>query len=320
MPWQKIHSSAPTRPIGPGVVTSPGVSTVREHLLRQAGTISTDQARAAGLTHRQIEHKLATGEWIGERRGVYRLGAAVPLPETGLWAALLWLGPKALLTEQGAVWWWGIHPDVPQRWTFVSGSTRRSDASVRLTRAFVDPRDRHRHRDIPVVSPPWAVLTTAARWERAGAGRGVALIDRAKQTRVVRQDELERCFARHQGCWGSTTIRQLLDRTGDGAQSELERLAVSLLTQAGITGFRPNLTVRLRDGRSVEIDIAFPDRRIAIELDGYAFHSGADAFRTDVRRGNRLMADGWTVRRFTWDDLLADPDGFVTVVRELLQG
>ena len=113
-------------------------------------------------------------------------------------------------------------------------------------------------------------------------------------------------------------MRRLLERTGDGAHSELERLAVSLLRQAGITGFRPNLTVRLRDGSRAEIDIAFPERRLAIELDGFAFHSSAQAFRSDVRRGNRLLADGWTVRRFTWDDLLGDPDGFITSVLELL--
>ena len=113
-------------------------------------------------------------------------------------------------------------------------------------------------------------------------------------------------------------MRALLDRTGDGAHSELERLGVSLLKEAGIIGFTPNLKVRLTGGRTAEIDLAFPDRRIAIELDGYAFHSGAAAFRRDLRRANALMRDGWTVRRFSWDDLLNDPDGFVATVAELL--
>ena len=93
---------------------------------------------------------------------------------------------------------------------------------------------------------------------------------------------------------------------------------MSLLRRAGISGFTPNLTVRLRDGTYVEIDVAFPQLRIAIELDGYAFHSGAAAFRKDLRRSNRLMADGWTVRRFTWDDVMGG--GFVATVLELLHG
>ncbi|SEP82357.1 type IV toxin-antitoxin system AbiEi family antitoxin domain-containing protein [Microlunatus flavus] len=296
------------------------MSTVQEHLLHQAGAISTGQARAAGLSPRQIDHKISTGEWLAVRRGVYRLAAAVPLPETGLWTGLLALGPDALLAEEGAVWWWGIVPESPSCWTFVARSTRRDDAGLRTSRAFVDRRDQHRHRGIRVVGRAWAVLTTAASRERREAGRGIALIDRAKQARHVRQHDLERAFERHPGCWGSTTVRALLARTGDGAHSELERLAISLLRRAGITGFHPNLTVRLRDGSAAEIDIAFPARRIAIELDGYAFHCGADAFRKDVRRGNRLLADGWTVRRFTWDDLLHDPDAFVATVLELLQG
>jgi very-short-patch-repair endonuclease len=295
------------------------VTNVREHLLRQAGVISLDQARAAGMTYRQVQHRVETGEWLSVRRGVYRLHAAVPTADTALWAAVLWLDTESVLIDDGAVWLWDIDTRAPQRWRFASTNGGRGDAEVALTRAFVDPRDATRYRGIRVASRPWAVLTAAARRERSRPGRGIELIDRAKQTRAVRQDDLERSFARHQGCWGSTTIRRLLDRTGDGAQSELERLAVSLLRQAGITGFHPNLTVRLRDGRSVEIDIAFPERRIAIELDGYAFHSGADAFRRDVRRANRLMTDGWTVRRFTWDDLLHDPAGFIASVVELLQ-
>ena len=213
--------------------------------------------------------------------GVYRLHASPQLPETGLWAALLTAGPEALLVEQGATWLWQIEPQAPGCWTFVGTTSRTGDSAFRQTRVFVDPRDQTRCRGIKVVSRSWAVLTTAARRERVEPGSGIALIDRAKQLNAVRQEEMETSFARHPGCWGSTTMRALLLRTGDRAHSELERLAVAILRGAGITGFTPNHTTRLRDGSSVEIDIAFVDRRIAIELDGYAFHSGAGAFRRD---------------------------------------
>lgn len=291
---------------------------IRRHLLRQAGIITRAQALDCGLTARQIEHRLSTREWLVAFTGVYRLHASVPLPETRMWAATLWLGPSLLLADEGAAWWWGAVPEPPSTWTFVGHSRRRPPADVRVVDAFVDPQDRWRHRGVPVLSRPWAVLRAAGARERARAGSGIALIDHAKQTRAVRQVDLQRAFDRHPGCWGSSTLRTLLARTGDGAHSELERLAVSLLRRAGIGGFRPNLLVRLRDGGSVEIDLAFPDRRIAIELDGYAFHSGATAFRRDLRRLNRLMADGWTVRRFTWDDVVGDPQGFVEAVVELL--
>lgn len=291
---------------------------VRHHLLQQAGTVSRRQALDAGLSGRQIDRLVSSGEWLVTHPGVYRLHAAVPLPETGLWAATLWLGPAMMLGDQGAAWWWGVLEDPPATWCFLGPSRRRTRPGVRVVDAFVDPADRWEHRGIPVLSAPWAVLRAAADAERACAGGGVAVIDRAKQCRVVRQPDLQAALDRHPGCWGSGTMRTLLRRTGDGAHSELERVAVSLLRDAGITGFTPNLTVRLGGGASVEIDIAFPERRVAIELDGYAFHSEASAFRRDLRRTNLLMADGWTVRRFCWDDLLADPEGFVGVVLELL--
>lgn len=292
--------------------------TVRQHLLRQAGVISRRQALGSGLTSRQIDRLLRVRDWLVAWPGVYRLHASAPTPETSLRAASLWLGPGATLTDEGAAWWWGLLDDPPRTWTFVAPHRRRPGSTVRVVEPFLDPRDRTVRRDLPVVSRPWAVLRAAAAREQGEPGRGIALIDHAKQTRTVRQIDLERAFGRHPGCWGSSTITTLLRRTGDGAHSELERLAVATLRRAGVTGFTPNLTVRLSDGRPAEIDIAFVDRRIAIELDGYAFHSGAAAFRYDRRRGNRLMADGWTVRRFTWDDLVADPEGFVATVLELL--
>lgn len=291
---------------------------VRRHLLRQAGTIGRRQALESGLTSRQIDRLLRTREWLPVHPGVYRLHASVPIPETALRAASLWLGSDAFLTDQGAAWWWGLVPEPPRTWTFAAAHRRCLRPGVRVVESFVDPRERTVRRDVPVVSRPWAVLRTAAAWELEGPGRGIVAIDRAKQTHAVRQDDLERAFERHVGGWGSRTIRTLLRQTGDGAHSELERLAVAILRRAEITGFKPNLTVRLSDGEYAEIDIAFADRRVAIELDGFAYHSGADAFRSDLRRGNWLMADGWTVRRFTWDDVVGDPEGFLATVLELL--
>ena len=316
---ENFHSSAGHRPERRHPHQNKGVNdTVRRHLLRQAGVISRRQALESGLTSRQIERLLRTLEWLPVHPGVYRLHAAVPTPETALRAASLWLGPEAFLTDGGAAWWWEVPGDPPQTWTFASVHRCRRPPGLRVVQAFVDPRDQTVRRDVPVVSRPWAVLRAAAARERGRPGDGIALLDGVAQTHKVPRVELERAFERHPGCWGAPTIRTLLRRTGDGAHSELERLAVTALQRAGITGFEPNLTVRLSSGQVVEIDIAFVDQRIALELDGFAFHSSAESFRYDRRRGNTLMADGWTVRRFTFDDLLGDPDGFIETVLELL--
>jgi very-short-patch-repair endonuclease len=51
------------------------------------------------------------------------------------------------------------------------------------------------------------------------------------------------------------------------------------------------------------IDVAFPAIKLAIELDGRAWHVDRDRFQHDRTRQNRLVAAGWTVLRFTWDDV-----------------
>jgi very-short-patch-repair endonuclease len=48
-------------------------------------------------------------------------------------------------------------------------------------------------------------------------------------------------------------------------------------------------------------------RRIVIECDSYEWHGDRAGFRKDVRRYTLLVADGWTVLRFTWEDVMLRP-------------
>lgn len=292
---------------------------LRTAFLRQAGVVSGDQARRAGLSDRQIGYRVHSGEWVRVLPSVYRLSAVAPSAECSLRSASLWLGPAAALTGVGAAWWWGVVEEPPSVWQFVSrGAHLGRQPGIRVSQSFVDPDDWIERLSVPIVSRPLAVLRAAVELERVRPGQGITLIDRAKQRRLVGQWDLERAFRRHHGTWGTPAMRRLLDRTGDRAHSELERLAVSILRAAGITGFETNWRTRLSSGRPVEIDLAFPRRRLAIELDGYAFHSSPEAHRADVRRANEMMADGWIVRRFTYSDLLDDPEGFIQTVLGVL--
>ncbi len=288
-------------------------------LLGQAGVISRDQALRAGLTDRQVDHRIHTGEWLRVHPSVYRLAVVVPSAESSVRAASLWLGPTAALTGMAAGWWWELLDEPPATWEFTS---RRSHPDrrlgVRTTRTFVDPSDLTRHRSLPTISRPLATLRSAIQLERLQPGRGITLIDRVKQRRLVDQRDLERAFRRNAGTWGTRAMRRLLDRTGDRAHSELERLAVRLLRDAGITGFVVNWRTTLSSGRPVELDIAFRQRRLAIELDGYAYHSSPESHRSDLHRANDLMADGWVIRRFTYADLVADPEDFIRQIVEVL--
>jgi very-short-patch-repair endonuclease len=77
--------------------------------------------------------------------------------------------------------------------------------------------------------------------------------------------------------------------------------------------------VRLSFG-PIHIDFAYPERRLAIECDSYAFHMDRESFERDRRRDAELQARGWTVLRLTWAKLRWDPRFVIELLREHLVG
>ncbi|MEX0875336.1 MAG: DUF559 domain-containing protein [Actinomycetota bacterium] len=55
-----------------------------------------------------------------------------------------------------------------------------------------------------------------------------------------------------------------------------------------------------RDGVFIaRVDFAYPAERVAIEVDGYAYHQGRKRFDSDHERHNRLIDAGWLPLLFT---------------------
>ena len=63
------------------------------------------------------------------------------------------------------------------------------------------------------------------------------------------------------------------------------------------------------------VDLAFVAERVAVEVDGWAYHVDPDRFQGDRSRQNRLTAAGWIVVRFTWADLVEKPDEVVAMIQ-----
>jgi very-short-patch-repair endonuclease len=57
--------------------------------------------------------------------------------------------------------------------------------------------------------------------------------------------------------------------------------------------------------------------KIIVELDGQQFH-GRDRFQADRTRDQRLVAAGYVVLRFTWDDLINRPDDVIERIRRTM--
>jgi very-short-patch-repair endonuclease len=69
------------------------------------------------------------------------------------------------------------------------------------------------------------------------------------------------------------------------------------------------------EGQVLVIDIAFVAVKVAVEIDGWAYHSSVGAFQRDRRRQNLLVRNGWRVLRFTYHDLIDRPDEVVADIR-----
>ena len=71
-------------------------------------------------------------------------------------------------------------------------------------------------------------------------------------------------------------------------------------------------------GRFVaRVDLAYPQIKLAIEYDG-DHHRERSTFRRDVARLNALRLCGWTVLRFTADDVLRHPAKVVAQVQAIV--
>ena len=64
-------------------------------------------------------------------------------------------------------------------------------------------------------------------------------------------------------------------------------------------------------------DMAWPERKVLVEFDGDV-HRERDVFVNDLRRQNRLVAEGWTVLRFSSADVYGRPDEVVAAIRRAL--
>jgi hypothetical protein len=73
------------------------------------------------------------------------------------------------------------------------------------------------------------------------------------------------------------------------------------------------------NGRLVcRADFAYPERRLLIELDGAHWHIDRSRFQADRSKQNRAVTLGWTVMRYTWEDVTHNGHVIVGQLQTLL--
>ncbi len=264
------------------------------------------QARSAGLSESAVGRKLQSGQWRRCGPGVY-FADDRPFTLAARIRAAVWArGPQAVASGLAAAWWLDLMTTAPEciEVTVPRNSHGRAAPGCRIRRRDLDGHDVVERRGLRVTALPLTVLEAATR-----RGGGPAVMDRALQRRLGLVD-LQRAQRRNRGRQGSKAAQRLLAAAAGGARSEAERLFVALMQQAGITGWLANQRVG-----PYEVDFVFGGPRVAVEIDGYAFHSDPSDFQYDRQRQNYLILHGWTVLRFTWLDLVTQPQRVIAEVR-----
>lgn len=273
---------------------------VAELAARQHGNVDIGQLGAAGLTGAQLERRVRDGWLLPRHRGVFAVGHVPRTRASRFHAAVLALGPEAVLSYESAAALFEIVRGAARIEVTVpttAGRPHRDGIVVHrqaLPSAHVTTRD-----GIPCTSLIRVMLDLAAmRHLPALAGPfEQAQVHHGLQPEVLAAEVLSR-----PGHRGSRRLRVLLAGAVDPARvrSVLELRFLRLCAQHGIP--RPLMNVAL--GPYVP-DFLWPEQGVVVETDGVRFHSTAAARRRDAEKDTWLRAAGYRVIRLRWADVAA---------------
>ncbi len=276
-----------------------------------------DVHAAGGDEHHAIS-RVRGGRWLRVDRGVFLVaGAPFDWPTRQL-AAVLAAGPGAVASHLAAARIWGIagfqratpELSIPRGRRYRRPGVRTHE-STDLDRCLVVRRE-----SIPVTSADRTLLDIG---RYVGDGRLKRAVESMRRDGDVSWASLIAELTAHarRGRPGIRRLRRVIlagaHRT-DITDSDLELFVLGLIVEAGLP--EPTIHHWVHDGDRfvAEVDLAYPQWRIAIECDG-AVHLAADVHERDLARQNDLVLVGWTVLRFSWDRVRARPDLVVAEIR-----
>ena len=276
----------------------------RGQLQSQSGVVSREQARAAGFTEKAIAWRLRSGKWQRIHRGAYATFTGAISREGRLWAAVLCIGPSAVLSHETAAEVHGL-TDKPSTRIHISVPAGHDRGRYQKIRGVVIHRSRCL---VPELQPPWQLprttvedtvldLIAAARafddaygWISAAVGR-----------RLTTPELLGKALAARSRMRWRAWVSGALQDAADGVHSPLERNYVHGVERAhGLPAARRQAKRRHGSGNRY-LDNLYEEYGLCVELDGVASHP-AEGRRRDTRRDNDNLVQGTDTLRYEWPD------------------
>jgi len=266
-----------------------------------------------GLNEGLIKSRVKDGQLLVLHRGVFALGHR-RIGIYGEWmAATLACGPGAYLSHGSAAQLWGIRRSRrPHEVLRVSGHRRPHGVWLHQTRSLPD-EDVTVEAGIPVTSVERTIMDSAGRLDERQLEHMIVDADRSGR---LEWRQLHRVIEQGNGRRGLRRLRRVATRVDPRARDTVSPLEVdflSLCQRAGLPLPQVNVLV---DGHLV--DFYWPQAKVIVETDGYAFHNDRAAFERDHENTVALTAAGYTVHRATYRMLKRAPEPFLVLVADSL--
>jgi very-short-patch-repair endonuclease len=214
----------------------------------------------------------------------------------------------------------GFEPGLIEVLVPMSVFHRRADVIVHHTR-MLPATDRATVGAIPVTSGARTLIDLGA---VAPADRVEEALDGAERDRAVRRAQIESRYAalRAPGRNGIGAMTQVLDGRFaplNVPRSVLERRMLRLLQRARLPDPVVGHRIRLASSTAYVLDFAYLDQRLGLEVDGHGTHATRRERAADNTRMNALENAGWTIRRFTYEQVVHDSVAVASTVRAALE-
>jgi predicted transcriptional regulator of viral defense system len=283
------------------------MSTVDANIVRIAERrlhlVTDDEVQQLGLTPLSIRRRIESGQLHRVLPGVLSTTAGpYDVPQRAL--ALCLSIPDAVLSHVSAAEYWGIRR-VPKDRVDVTVPHNTWVLDRRAVVHYSNRMPEHHVLDlvdgVRVTSVARTVFDLGGVLDEQGH---LSVIEDVRNKGLCTDAELgevyhDMCGRGRRGSAAWRRLAHLTERTGRPAMSELELEFQEALVVAGLAPAVQQHPVVLPNGRTIYLDLAYPDCRLDIEIDHSEWHATASAVEQDKARDLGLAILGWERMRFT---------------------
>jgi hypothetical protein len=288
---------------------------------RQHGLVTVKQLTSLGFSKDGVLRRLKAATLFRVYRGVYAVAGTRDTFDFRVMAAVLAAGEGAMASGRCAAALYGlrrIRCDLVEV-TVADRHAPRQVGFVAHRRDLLTPADRSRIGAIPVTAPGWTLLDLSAMVDRQRVG---GALDDVIVRRLASLAAVERLLNRVAGqrVPGAAVLGELVAERRAGkrpSESGLEDELLEVFRAYGLPEPVRQFVLPLPGGGSARFDAAYPDLLLGFEADGDAFHKGLLDRLRDEARDEKCGRAGWTVRRYSTEDIRERPAGIAEEVGRL---